>query len=679
MKFAIPNALAALLLLLPAGCAPTQSANAVVPDDTWKEQTPMHPLDPLTYAEIQAAVDALRSADRYADGMFLPTLVLREPSKDSLRAWTPGAPMEREAFAVVLDRKNNRKSEAVIDLNTSTVTSWTEIPGGHPNVMVDEFNGVPEIVKADPTWCAAMAKRGITDVSKVHVDTWAAGVLPTEGAEPGARLCRALAFYRGEGQNAYARPIEGVVAVVDVGLGKVVQVVDTGVRPISKKASEFDAASLGPPRTDLKPLTIEQPEGPSFEIDGHHVRWQNWRFRFAMHPREGLVLHTVGYEDGGKLRSILHRASISEMIVPYGDPDPNWYWRAAFDEGEYGLGRLSNELQEGLDAPDNARFVDIVLAGETGVPELRHNAVAMFERDGGILWKHYDEVAEQNYVRRRRDLVLLYTVTVGNYDYFIKWIFHQDGTLEARAEASGILLAKGAPQESCQTCIAAAKGKPVEGDERFGTLVDHQVIAPIHQHFFSIRLDFDIDGPQNSVAEVNVSSLPVGPGNPQLNGFQVEKTPLTSELRARRDINLDSHRHWRVYNPGVMTALGHYPSYLLVPGENSVPYVHPEGSARKRAAFMEHHFWATAYRPEEIYASGSHPNQNPASEGMPKWASDDESLENRDLVVWYTMGLTHVPRPEEWPIMPTAGVGFKLVPMSFFTENPALDVPEEGN
>lgn len=676
MKCTLLIALAASILLLPSGCVPTQSAPSVATSEAWKSQSPVHPLDPLTSSEIEAAIQSLRSAEHFADGTFVPTLVLREPSKESVRSWKPGAPLQREAFAVVLDRKNNRKSEAVIDLATKTVTSWTDIAEGQPSVMVDEFNGVPEIVRADPTWQAAIAKRGITDMSKVHVDTWAAGVLPVEGAEPGARLCRALAFYRGEGENAYSRPIEGVVAVVDVGLGKVVQVVDTGVRPIATKAPEFDSDSLGSPRTNLKPLFIEQPEGPSFTIDGHEVRWQNWRFRYAMHPREGLVLYTVGFEDGGKLRSILHRASISEMIVPYGDPDPNWNWRAAFDEGEYGLGRLCNVLHEEQDAPGNAQFLDVVLAGETGVPELRHNAIAMFERDGGILWKHYDEVAGKSYVRRSRELVVLYMVTVGNYDYFIKWIFHQDGALEVRAEASGILLAKGAPQALCETCIAAAEGKDVEGDERVGTLVDAQVIAPNHQHFFSVRLDFDIDGPENSVAEVNVTSIPPGPENPELNGFRAVKTPLTTELEAQRDINLPTHRHWRIYNPGVKTALGHYPSYLLVPGDNSVPYVHPDGSAMKRAPFMGHHFWATAYRPEEIYAAGSHPNQNSLTVGVPQWTSDNQSLENRDLVVWYTMGLTHVPRPEEWPIMATAGIGFKILPMSFFNENPTLDVPE---
>ena len=85
--------------------------------------------------------------------------------------------------------------------------------------------------------------------------------------------------------------------------------------------------------TAPKPLRITQPEGPTFQISGQEVRWQGWRLRVSVHPREGLVLHTVGYEDSAqkppRVRPILYRASLSEMFVPYGDPDPNWRWRAA--------------------------------------------------------------------------------------------------------------------------------------------------------------------------------------------------------------------------------------------------------------------------------------------------------------------------------------------------------------
>lgn len=659
----------ALLLALAAGCVAAPASRQAA------SKPAVHPLDPLTAVEIESAVAILQSAGRFSEGMFLPILVLREPSKGAVRAFKPGSPFPREAFAVILDRKENRTTEAVIDLGKRAVVSSKVIPDVQPNVLEEEFNSVPKIVRADPAWRAAMEKRGIKDFDKVLIDTWAAGVLPAKGAKPGARLSRALSFYKGDAKNGYGRPIEGVVAVVDVNQGKVVEVVDTGVRPLARTSQDFDAASLGKPRTGLKPLTVEQPEGVSFEIDGNLVRWQNWRFRFALHPREGLVLYTIGYEDGGRVRPILHRASVAEMIVPYGDPDINWVWRAAFDEGEYGLGRLANELEEGRDAPDNARFVDAVMAGETGEPETWKNAIAFFERDGGILWKHFDDGTERSYSRRARQLVMMYHVTVGNYDYFLHWIFNQDGSLEVRAEASGILLAKGVPQHTCQSCVAAREGKPVTGDEKTGMLVAEQIVAPNHQHFFSFRLDFDVDGTENSVSELNISSLPADQANPHLNGFAMDKTTLQSELEARRSLNLATLRHWKVFNSSVTGPLGHNPGYLLHPGENTGPYQHPGATARKRAAFVDHHLWVTAYHADEMNASGPYPNQHPGGDGLPKWTADNAPLVGKDVVLWYTVGLTHVPRPEEWPIMPTAGVGFKLVPAGFFDRNPALDVP----
>src|SRR5205807_245084 len=162
---------------------------------------------------------------------------------------------------------------------------------------------------------------------------------------------------------------------------------------------------------------------------------------------EGLVLHTVGYEDRSRLRSVIYRASVSEMAVPYGDPNAAWRWRSAFDVGEYGLGRLASPLEPGKDAPDNATFLDAVFADDFGKPYTLPRAIAIYERDGGILWKHFDIFTSRNDSRRARELVICFVAAIGNYDYVISWIFHQDGSLELDAGLSGILLAKGVEEK----------------------------------------------------------------------------------------------------------------------------------------------------------------------------------------------------------------------------------------
>ena len=386
-----------------------------------------------------------------------------------------------------------------------------------------------------------------------------------------------------------------------------------------------------------------------------------------MHPREGLVLHTIRYEDGGLVRSILYRAALSEMVVPYGDTDQNWRWRSAFDVGEYGMGRLASSIEPKTDAPENATLIDATFAGDDGAPYTLPRAVGIYERDGGLLWRHFESYSDRNESRRARQLVIFFIATIGNYDYAINWIFHQDGVLELDAALTGIMLPKG---------VSDAKLHEQGGPYRSGHLVSANVVAPHHQHFFNFRLDFDVDGQNNSVMEMNTRGMPAGPGNPALNGMIMEETMLRTEREAQRQINVQSARAWVVLNPSVKNQLGQSTSYILVPGANSFPYVAPQSSVRQRAGFINHHFWATRYKADEMYAAGAYPNQSLGGGGLPRWVANNEPLSNQDVVVWYTMGITHIPRPEEWPVMPVTHVGFKMIPGGFFSRNPALDVPK---
>ena len=648
----------------------------------------LHPLSPLTAGEITEAVAIIRREQQPAGDLRFPVLNLHEPTKDELQRFAAGAKFPRRVFAAVLDRNTQRSFEATVDLTARKLVQWNALPNAHPLVLSNEYVEVADIVRADPQWLAAMKKRGIDtvkEIEEVNLDCWAPGVLEVKGSE-GARLMRVLSFQRAGGINAYGRPIEGVVVVVDIDKKKVVQFIDTGVVPISDDGgTDFFQEEEVIERPPPKPLIVSQPNGVDFAVNGNEVRWQKWRFRFQMHAREGLVLHTVGYEDGvdevkqPKVRSILHRASVAEMVVPYGEASAAWNWRSAFDQGEYGLGKTCNKLTKGQDVPANAQLFDAVFADDLGKPETRPRAVAIFEQDGGILWKHYDETSSKVETRRARQLVVSSVTTVGNYDYCLNWIFHQDGTLEARVDLTGILLAKGVTPQLCEKCAAAAAGKiaVATGDQRYGTLVSKSIVAPNHQHIFSFRLDFDIDGRENSVVETSVKPAPVGEANPASNAFIHIETPLKTEALARRDLNLLEHRRWKIFNSSKPNSLGHFAGYLLEPGANCVPKVSEKSTTRQRAGYMNHHFWATLHKDSELHSAGDYPRQRGTSDGLPVW-SGDESLEQQDVVVWYTMTVTHVPRAEEWPVMSAAHSGFSLVPSGFFTRNPALDVPAEA-
>jgi primary-amine oxidase len=253
-----------------------------------------------------------------------------------------------------------------------------------------------------------------------------------------------------------------------------------------------------------------------------------------------------------------------------------------------------------------------------------------------------------------------FIATVGNYEYGFFWYFYQDGTIQYEVKLTGIVnTASSAPGEI----------------PKYGTLIAPQLNAPIHQHFFNVRLDMSVDGDNNSVYEVNTEAEPLGPDNPYGNAFFAKSTLLAKESEAQRIINPLSGRYWKIVNPSSLNSLAEPVGYKLVPGDNILPFAHPDSSLIKRAGFMTKHLWVTPYHPDEQFAAGNYPNQHPGDEGLPRWTQANRSIENTDVVVWYTFGQHHVPRPEDWPVMPTSYIGFMLKPVGFFNASPAIDVP----
>jgi primary-amine oxidase len=631
-----------------------------------------HPLDPLSKDEIALAAKVVKDAGKATTASRFQTIVLNEPPKEEVLGFKPGDVFRREAFVIVYERTANKTFDGVVDLRSSAVKTWREVPGAQPSFMLEDVFIVQTVVRSNPKWQAAMRKRGITEFNKVQIEPWPAGNYGFKDEE-GVRLIRALSYYRGESKMPYAHPVEGVVAVVDLNKKRVLKLIDSGVVPVPKADFDIDEKSveqrLGKLREAPKPLHIVQPNGASLEIRGHEIRWQKWRFRYALHPREGLVLYTVGYEDGGKVRSVLYRASLSEMVVPYGDPSESWFFRNAFDAGEAMVGSLALPLVERTDVPENAVLMNAVRSSESGSAIESKNVIGLYERDGGVLWKHVDYLTNTNESRRGRQLVLTYFANVGNYEYGFNWVFHQDGALEMEALLTGVMSTKGVLP------INAEHGN--HNGKTFGHLVADGVEAVHHQHFFNFRLDMDVDGTANTVIEQNTEVLPPGKNNPYNNAFVMKHMPLKTELTAQRQLNLATHRRWLVVNPNHKNSLGQPTGFLLSTGENSIPLAAINSSVRRRAGFVNSHLWVTPQAADEIYAAGLYINQNKGGEGLPDWTKRNRTLENKDVVMWYTFGVTHIPRPEDWPVMPVHKAGFKLMPVGFFTQNPAMDVPKQ--
>jgi primary-amine oxidase len=612
-----------------------------------------HPLSPLSADEISAASRIIRESRRVPDAARFAILTLDEPPKDAvLRGIKP----PRRAFAVLYDTASDHSFEAIANLSTRKLDRLEQIPNVEPMIGGEDSARVDRILRSDPRWRQALSARGIRDGSRIVIICWSAGNFGLPGTETG-RIVRAVPYStEGNTRNFYAHPIEGLVAHVNITTGRITDLLDSPRNsPIPSAPAELPTIFNLPLREPPAPLLINQPNGFGFKIEDGEVRWQKWRFRWALHHREGLVLYTVGYEDGGRVRPILYRGSLSEMVVPYGDPSAGWFFRNGFDAGEFGLGVNASSLRPGVDCPTNCRTFDATFADALGAPSTISRAVALYERDAGIAWKH-DEDA-----RRARELVLSSICTVGNYDYGFDWIFRQDGSLEMRVSLTGIMAAK-----------AVADG----AHDAFSHPVGPNLAAPHHQHFFTFRLDFDVDGASpNRVIEMNSVAAAAGPKNPYGGAFEMRETPLTTERDAQRSVDLATSRKWIVINPTAKNALGQPTGYALLPGENAIPFALPDSWVRKRAGLLNHHIWVTPYAAGELYAAGDYPNQSKGGDGLPRWTSANRPIDARDVVLWYTMGITHNPRSEDWPVMPVHTAGFKLVPWGFFSHNPAMDLP----
>jgi primary-amine oxidase len=622
-----------------------------------------HPLDPLSARELEETIRILARDNYFGDGVRVVSINLKEPDKNSVEAHRRGGAFIRQAFVVLLDKSRMAGYEAVVDLGARSVASYIKLPDGiQPSIMLDEFSECEQAVRRSPEFLAVLRDRGITNSELVMVEPWSAGLYGTElPAERGMRLMRALCFLRSEEKdNGYARPLDSIVIVVDLNKMQVLRIEDYGAVPLPPEAGNWAREYIPSFRKDLKPLDIVQPEGPTFKVEGNQVQWQKWSFRVGFTSREGLVLHAISYDDDGEERPVLYRASICEMVVPYGDPKEQYYRKNAFDIGEYGLGMLANSLALGCDCLGVIHYFDFPLVDSHGHVTPLKNAVCLHEEDAGILWKHTDWRTGQSEVRRSRRLSVSFIATVGNYEYGFYWYFYQDGSIQCEIKLTGIMNATSlAPGET-----------PAHGVE-----VAPRLNAPLHQHIFAARLVANVDGAKNSVYEVNTTGLPTGPANPHGNGFTAELTLLSTEKAARRRINSETARFWRIVNPSRKNRLGQATGYRLVPGENCPPLAQTDASIMRRAAFTSNHLWVTPLEERERFAAGDYPNQHPTGDGLAVWTEADRNIEDTEIVVWYVFAHNHVPRPEDWPVMPVGTIGFHLKPDGFFERNPAMDVP----
>ena len=623
-----------------------------------------HPLSALSEREIEVARDAVRAAGGLSGTAVVVQIILEEPAKDAIVSWESGVTIPRVARVLVVPGSELMMQEHFVELGSGEILRTEVIEGMRPALLMGESLMAIIATKEHPDYLAGLARRGIDDAELVQVDPWPAGVFGY-AAEDGRRIARCISFLRETpDDNGYARPIEGLIVHVDLGRGEVIEVIDHGVVPLPPTHGRYGTADHQPSKS-LAKIDITQPDGAGFTVEGNLLRWHRWQLRIGFDPSEGVTLHQVGWDDGERIRSIAHRLSVSEMVVPYGDPGEIQGWKNAFDAGEWGLGRMTQPLTLGCDCLGEIQYLDAVMANEQGDPWIVPNAICLHEEDAGILWKHVDLWTGTHEVRRHRRMVINHVATVGNYEYAFSWHLYVDGQIGLETRLTGIM--------STQAVN--------DGDDLpHARLIAPGLAAPLHQHLFCVRLDLDVEGTDNIVTEIGVQPSPPGPDNPWGNAFRTTARVIETESDGGRDLDPASSRAWKVTNPNVLNGLGQPVGFKLVPIMSTPTMLaSPESSVGRRAGFARHNLWVTRFDPAERRAAGDFPNQHEGGAGIPQFIAADRDLvgdngEGVDVVLWYTFGVTHVPRPEDWPVMPVEWTGFLLTPIGFFDRNPTLEL-----
>jgi primary-amine oxidase len=622
-----------------------------------------HPLDGLTTSEYWSVYDALKESDNLTDETLFASVLLRPPDKQFVLTWQPGQAMPRAADVVLL--RQGKSFAGVVDIAGKKVVRWEELKDAQAPFLLSEVRATGDVIKKDPRVIEALKKRGITDLRTVQcgASPVAYRAIPEQATQRiGFGGCtQTRGVYHGWG-----RSIEGLTFQFDMTAKKVLKVIDTDLSPVPSGDTNYEEIPETP-RPQTTPIATSQPMGPGYKIEKGEVEWQNWRFRFRIDPRVGLVLNLVRYVDQGKPRSILYEGSVSELFVPYMDTANGWNNRTFFDAGQFYSqnGGMLKPVLSGLDCPAHATFFDGIVPNESGAPNLKSNMACLFERHPeSPAWRHGQ--GSEVYGRPNRQLVLRSAAVIGNYDYILDWRFDPDGTIEVAVGATGAI----------ETRSTVQKLASEHGHDEYGQLVAEHTLGVHHDHFFSYRLDLDVDGAANSF--VKHSMVPKRLENDPMRKsiWVAQHSVAKKEKDAILDIKLDQPSMWMFVNPAVKGPLGYPVGYEVMPGATAKSLMTPDDPTQKLGAFSAHQFWVTPHNPDERYASGTYPTSSAASEGLAMWTQANRPIANTDIVGWYTLGFHHIPRSEDWPVMPTMWHHFHIRPFHFFQSNPVLDLPK---
>lgn len=624
-----------------------------------------HPMDALTKEEVATAADLLRKAKAADDKTLFGAFTLQEPPKQVVRAWQDGQLLPpRQAFVVI--RRQQKTFEAVVDITAAKVVAVNERPGLHPIVLDDNWTRARDFFIKDSRFKAALAKRGLKDDGNILCTPNSAGWFP--GEDYGGRHILKVPCYStiNNLHPSLARPVEGLIGVVDAETGEVLDVFDREVVAMPPVPKGY-GSGLPTKNPAIARLGFAVEGIGNLKLSGNlNVNWLDWRFHVRADKRAGMILSLLQFNDKKQWRDMAYQMNVSEMFVPYMDPNPAWSYRAFMDAGEFGLGYLLSSLMPGVDCPETAAFIDVTLPNDTGGTYVKERGLCIFERPtGDPAWRHYSAGSKLVRGEPQIELVVRHIPTLGNYDYVVDYVFTPQGTIKLRVGATGFDAIKSVAAESMESETAAQ-------DTAYGSLVAPYTVAPNHDHYFNFRLDLDVDGTANTLSRDVFLKGDAGKDSPRKSLWTTKTQRFVKEGSVVSDHASMSGQVLRVVNLATTNSLKQHPSLWLNAHHDAQSILDASDPPQARAQFSSSQFWVTHFKPYELWAAGLYPNLNPKDQGLPDFVADNESVAGEDLVVWYTMGFRHVTRPEDFPILPTFWHEMTIRPAFFFDMDPSM-------
>ena len=622
-----------------------------------------HPMDALTKEEVGIAADLLRKAGQ-ADALY-SAFTLLEPTKAVVRAWREGQPLPpRQAFVVL--RRDKKTFEAVVDITAKKIVLTVERQGVHPIVLDKNWTRARDAFLNDPRFKAALAKRGLKDDETIVCTPNSAGWFP--GEDYGGRHILKVPCYStfDKLHPSLARPIEGLMGVVEGETGEVLDVFDREIVALPPAPKGY-GDELPKQRAPAARVGFAVDGIGNLKLSGNlNVNWLDWRFHVRPDKRAGMIVSLVQFNEGKAWRDLAYQMNVSEMFVPYMDPNPTWSYRAFMDAGEYGMGYLLSSMQPGVDCPETAAFVDVTLPNDTGGTYVKERGLCIFERPtGDPAWRHYSAGRKAVIGEPQLELVVRHIPTLGNYDYVVDYVFTPQGNIKLRVGATGFDAIK-------SVASADMDAETAKEDTAYGALIAPYTVAPNHDHYFNFRLDLDVDGTGNTLSRDVFVAGPAAAGSPRKSLWTTKTQRFVKEGPVVSDHAAMSGQVLRVVNPETKSNLKYHPSLWLNAHHDAQSILDAADPPQARAQFSASQFWVTRYKSSELWAAGLYPNLNPKDEGLPDFVKNNEDVAGEDIVIWYTMGFRHVTRPEDFPILPTFWHEMTIRPAFFFDMDPSM-------